>query len=81
MGVLKVRLKHLKQLVLVAIGTGLRKQELLMLRRDQLDLSRNLLVTTNTKGKRNREIPHERRSTKNLAASLSWEGSERLPLC
>ncbi len=57
LGVLKVRLKHLKPLVIVALGTGLRKQELLKLRREQVDLSRNLLVATNTKGKRNREIP------------------------
>lgn len=55
--VLTGRLKHLKPLVMVALGTGLRKRELLDLRRDQVDLSRGLVVASHTKGKRNREIP------------------------
>lgn len=55
--VLTGRLKHLKPLVIVALGTGLRKRELLDLRRDQVDFSRGLVVATHTKGKRNREIP------------------------
>jgi len=55
--VLTGRLKHLKPLVIVALGTGFRKRELLDLRRDQVDFSRSLVVATRTKGKRNREIP------------------------
>jgi integrase len=51
------RLKHLKPLVIMALGTGLRKRELLDLRRDQVDFSRSLVIASHTKGKRNREIP------------------------
>ena len=57
MSVLTGRLKHLKPLVVVAIGTGLRKRKLLSLRRDQVDFSRGVVVAVHTKGKRNREIP------------------------
>ena len=51
------RRKHLKPLVIVALGTGLRKRELLDLRRDQIDFSRSLVIASHTKGKKNREIP------------------------
>jgi integrase len=51
------RLKHLKRLVIVTLGTGLRKRELLDLRRHQVDFSRGLVIASHTKGKRNREIP------------------------
>ncbi len=57
MQMLTGRLKHLKDLVLVALGTGLRKHELLDLQRDNVDFSRNLVIARHTKGKRNREIP------------------------
>jgi integrase len=39
------------------VGLGLRKQEQLRLRRDQVDFFRNVVVASRTKGKRNREIP------------------------
>src|SRR6266542_254211 len=51
------RLKHLKPLVIMALGTGLRKRELLDLRRTQVDFSRSLVVASQTKGERKREIP------------------------
>ena len=49
--------EHLEPLVIVALGLGLRKQEQLKLRRDQVDFFRNVVVASRTKGKRNREIP------------------------
>jgi len=39
------------------MGSGLRRQELLNLRRDQVDFFRGVVTATKTKGKRNREIP------------------------
>lgn len=48
---------HLRDIVIVALGTGLRKREQLNLRRDQVDFFRNVVVASRTKGKRNREIP------------------------
>ena len=48
---------HLEPMVIVALGLGLRKQEQLKLRRDQVDFFRNVVVASRTKGKRNREIP------------------------
>ena len=41
----------------MALGLGLRKREQLNLRRDQIDFSRNVVVATKTKGRKNREIP------------------------
>ena len=49
--------EHLESMVIVALGLGLRKQEQLKLRRDQVDFYRNVVVASKTKGKRNREIP------------------------
>ena len=43
--------------ITVALGLGLRKREQLNLRRDQVDFSRNVVVATKTKGRKNREIP------------------------
>src|SRR5882724_2963539 len=57
MGVLTGKRSHLKDLVIVALGLGLRKREQLNLRRDQVDFSRNLVTAARTKGRRNREIP------------------------
>src|SRR5258705_13606140 len=48
------RVRHMKPLVIVALGTGLRKRELLDLRRDQVDFPSSLVVASHTKGKRNR---------------------------
>jgi integrase len=39
------------------LGLGLRKREQLTLRRGQVDFSRNVVVATRTKGRKNREIP------------------------
>jgi integrase len=51
------RRAHLRPQVIVSIGTGLRKRELLSLRREHVDLSRDLIVVTRTKSRRNREVP------------------------
>ena len=51
--------EHLERMVIVALGLGLRKQEQLRLRRDQVDFFRNVVVASRTKGKRNREIPRD----------------------
>lgn len=45
---------HLADLVPVAIGTGLRKNELLMLRAKHLDFARGLILVTGTKTRKNR---------------------------
>lgn len=55
--VLTERRAHLRPQVIVSIGTGLRKRELLNLRREHVDLSRDLIVVTRTKSRRNREVP------------------------
>ena len=48
---------HLRPLVIVALGLGLRKREQLNLRRGQVDFSRNVVIATRTKGRKNREVP------------------------
>ena len=57
MSVLTGKRKRLKGMIIVALGLGLRKREQLHLRRDQVDFSRNVVVATKTKGRKNREIP------------------------
>jgi integrase len=47
---------HLRLLVIVALGLGLRKSEQLTLRRGQVDFSCNIVIATRTKGRKNREI-------------------------
>ena len=49
--------EHLEPLVIVALGLGLRKQEQLKPRRDQLDFSTMSLLQVEPREKRNREIP------------------------
>jgi len=49
--------EHLYSMVVIALGLGLRKREQLNLRRDQVDFSRNVVIASRTKGRRNREIP------------------------
>jgi integrase len=48
---------HLRPLVVVALGLGLRKREQLNLRRGQVDFFRNVVIAARTKGRKNREIP------------------------
>jgi integrase len=48
---------HLADLVPVAIGTGLRKNEQLGLQVKQIDFGRNLILVTGTKTRKNREVP------------------------
>ena len=49
--------EHLEPMVIVELGLGLRKQEQLRLRRDQVDFFRNVVIASRTKGKRKREVP------------------------
>jgi len=48
---------HLADLVPVAIGTGLRKNELLGLQIQHIDFALNLIVVIGTKTRKNREVP------------------------
>src|SRR5262249_49343830 len=48
---------YLLDLVIVAIGTGLRRTELLSLKRSQVDFTRNVVTVLRTKSGRPREIP------------------------
>lgn len=48
---------HLLDLVSVAIGTGLRKNEQLRLKVEQLDFARKVIIATRTKAGKNREVP------------------------
>jgi len=57
MNVLVNKRAHLKGMIVVALGLGLRKREQLNLRRDQVDFSRNVVIAARTKGRKNREIP------------------------
>ena len=49
--------EHLKGMITMALGLGLREREQLTLRRDQVDFARNIVVATKTKGRKNCEIP------------------------
>jgi integrase len=51
--------RHLVNMVILALGLGLRKREQLNLRRDQVDVFRKVVTASRTKGKRNREIPRD----------------------
>ena len=48
---------HLKPLVIVALGTGMRQGEQLRLTWDRVDFSRRVLVLTRTKSGKDREVP------------------------
>jgi integrase len=48
---------HLKPIVIVALGTGMRRGEQLSLKRDSVDFLRNTITVTATKNGKDREIP------------------------
>lgn len=48
---------HLANLVPIAIGTGLRKNELLTLQIKHIDFARDLILLSGTKTRKNREVP------------------------
>ena len=47
----------LKKLIIVALNTGMRKSEILNLKWEEVDLNERLIILTNTKNRRIREIP------------------------
>ncbi len=57
LSVMEGKRAHLRPLVVVALGLGLRKREQLTLQRGQVDFSRNVVIAARTKGRKNREIP------------------------
>ncbi|MGH9971968.1 MAG: tyrosine-type recombinase/integrase [Pyrinomonadaceae bacterium] len=62
---------HLKPLVTVAIGTGMRQGEQLRLTWDRVDFSRRVLILTKTKSGKDREIPMNPEVVKTLFALRS----------
>lgn len=62
---------HLADLVPVAIGTGMRKNEQLSLQVNQVDLIRNVIMITGTKTRKNRESPDELGSSRTYASIMS----------
>jgi integrase len=59
---------HMKPLVVVALGTGMRQGEQLRLTWDRVDFSRRLLILTKTKSGKDREIPMNPEVVKTLFA-------------
>jgi integrase len=51
MNVLVDKRAHLKGMIIVVLGLGLRKREQLNLRPDEVDFSRNVIIAARTKGK------------------------------
>jgi integrase len=68
---------HLADLVPVAIGTGLRKNEQLALQVQHIDFVRNLIMVTGTKTRKNREVPIQIEFAREQAARGS-SGVERI---
>ena len=62
------RTKHLHDLIVVALETGLRRTELLDLEWDRVDLSRGVIRLEKTKSGRRREVPMRQRVYDVLAA-------------
>src|SRR5215211_7449331 len=62
---------HLKPLVIVAIGTGMRQSEQLRLTWDRVDFSRRVLILTKTKSGKDREVPMNPEVVKTLFALQS----------
>ena len=57
MAALSGRRAHLKPMVKIALGTGMRQGEQLSLTWDRVDFSRGVLIVTKTKSGKDREIP------------------------
>ncbi len=49
--------EHIKPIVIVAVHTGMRKSEVLGLRRDQVDFEQGIITLTDTKNSERRDIP------------------------
>lgn len=51
---------HLRDLIVVALGTGMRKNEQLSLKWQHVDFARNLIIVTKTKSGKDRDVPMNR---------------------
>ncbi len=71
MAVLSGPRAHLKAIVMVALGTGMRLGEQLRLTWDRVDFSRRVLILTKTKSGKDREIPMNSEVLKTLFALQS----------
>jgi integrase len=68
---------HLKPLVIVALGTGMRQSEQLRLTWDRVDFSRRVLVLTKTKSGKDREVPMNPAVLKTLFALRSCANGQQ----
>src|ERR1041385_5357905 len=68
---------HLKPLIIVALGTGMRQGEQLRLTWDRVDFSRRVLVLTKTKSGKDREVPMNPEVVKTLFALRSRSKGHR----
>jgi integrase len=68
---------HLKPLVIVALGTGMRQGEQLRLTWDRVDFSRRVLVLTKTKSGKDREVPMNPEVVKTLFALQSRSNGQK----
>jgi integrase len=73
MGQLKGRRKHLHVLVTLALGTGMRRGELLSLAWRQVDFLRGIIHVVNTKTARDRIIPLSQRVRETLIAQRATQ--------
>ena len=71
---------HLAELVPVAIGTGLRKNEQLALQVKHIDFVRNLILVTGTKTRKNREVPMNSEVREIMLRLSSFKGHRGLCL-
>ncbi len=72
---------HLKVLVQVALGTGMRLGEQLRLCWDKVDFTRGILIVTRTKNGRDREIPMNPEVLESLLALRESIKGTRICIC
>ncbi|MEJ7713849.1 MAG: tyrosine-type recombinase/integrase [Pyrinomonadaceae bacterium] len=70
--------EHLKALVIVAIGTGMRQGEQFSLKRHQVDFFRGIVTARKTKNGRDRDIPMNSEVRSTLADLCKGKGSDDL---
>jgi integrase len=69
------RRAYLKEIIILALNTGMRKGEILSLEWRNVDFSRNLIIVTNTKSGKDREIPMNS-AVREALEGLSREGEK-----